>query len=43
MAALGLQMPYLHQASIGVERTLIETLRLMASYTMMRGATSCAR
>ena len=36
-AALGLQMPYLHQASIGVERTLIETLRLMASYTMMRG------
>ena len=30
-------MPYLHQASIGVERTLIETLRLMASYTMMRG------
>jgi hypothetical protein len=37
LAALGLQMPYLHQASIGVERTLIETLRLMASYTMMRG------
>jgi hypothetical protein len=36
-AALGLQMPYLHQASIGVERTLIETLRLMATYTMMRG------
>ncbi len=36
-AALGLRMPYLHQASIGVERTLIETLRLMASYTMMRG------
>ena len=36
-AALGLQMPYLQQASIGVERTLIETLRLMASYTMMRG------
>ena len=37
MAALGLQMPYLHQASIGVERTFIETLRLMASYTAMRG------
>ena len=37
LAAQGLQMPYLHQASIGVERTLIETLRLMASYTMMRG------
>jgi hypothetical protein len=36
-AALGLQMPYLHQASIGVERTVIETLRLMATYTMMRG------
>ena len=37
LAALGLQMPYLHQASVSVERTLIETLRLMASYTMMRG------
>ncbi|MBK5297037.1 MAG: TonB-dependent receptor, partial [Vicinamibacteria bacterium] len=36
-AALGLWMPYLRQASIGVERTLVETLRLMASYTMMRG------
>lgn len=37
LAALGLQMPYLHQASVGVERTFIETLRLMATYTMMRG------
>ena len=37
LAAPGLQMPYLHQASIGVERTLFETLRLMTSYTMMRG------
>jgi Carboxypeptidase regulatory-like domain len=37
LAAFGLQMPYLHQASIGVERTLFETLRLMTSYTMMRG------
>ena len=36
-AAFGLQMPYLHQASVSVERTFIETLRLMASYTMMRG------
>ena len=36
-AALGLQMPYLHQASVGVERTFFETLRLMTSYTMMRG------
>jgi hypothetical protein len=37
LAAFGLQMPYLHQASVSVERTVIETLRLMASYTMMRG------
>lgn len=37
LAAAGLSMPYLHQASIGVERTVLETLRLMASYTMMRG------
>ena len=42
-AAPGLQMPYLHQASIGVERTLIETLRLMASYTMMRGPRPVSR
>jgi hypothetical protein len=30
-------MPYLHQASIGVERTLFETLRVMTTYMMMRG------
>ena len=36
-AALGLQMPYLHQASVGIERTFFETLRVMTSYTMMRG------
>ena len=36
-AAAGLQMPYLHQASIGVERTLFETLRVMTTYMMMRG------
>lgn len=37
LASALLEMPYLHQASIGVERTLFETLRLMTSYTMMRG------
>jgi hypothetical protein len=37
LAAFGLQMPYLHQASIGVERNFFETLRVMTSYTMMRG------
>jgi hypothetical protein len=30
-------MPYLHQASISVERNFFENLRLMTSYTMMRG------
>ena len=30
-------MPYVHQASIGIERTFIETLRLQASYMMQRG------
>jgi hypothetical protein len=32
-----LRMPYLHQASIGIERTVFQTLRLMATYTMLRG------
>lgn len=32
-----LEMPYLHQASIGIERTFLETLRVMATYTMQRG------
>jgi len=32
-----LQMPYLHQASIGIERTFLESLRVMATYTMQRG------
>jgi hypothetical protein len=31
------EMPYLHQASISVERTLLENLRLMTAFTMMRG------
>jgi hypothetical protein len=30
-------MPYLHQASFSVERNFFENLRLMTSYTMMRG------
>jgi Carboxypeptidase regulatory-like domain len=36
--AAGLRMPYVHQASIGVERTFIETLRIQATYLMQRGA-----
>lgn len=32
-----LEMPMLHQASIGIERTFLETLRVMASYTRQRG------
>ena len=35
--AAGLRMPYVHQASIGVERTFIETLRIQATYLMQRG------
>jgi hypothetical protein len=31
------EMPYLHQASISVERTFLENLRVMTAYTMMRG------
>ena len=30
-------MPYVHQASIGIERTFIETLRIQATYLMQRG------
>ena len=33
-----LRMPVLHQASIGIERTFLETLRVMASYTRQRGS-----
>jgi hypothetical protein len=32
-----LEMPYVHQASIGLERAITETLRLQASYMWMRG------
>jgi hypothetical protein len=35
--AAGLRMPYVHQASIGIERTFIETLRVQATYMMQRG------
>ena len=35
--AAGLSMPYVHQASIGIERTFIETLRIQATYLMQRG------
>ena len=31
------EMPYLHQASVSVERTFFENLRLMTAFTMMRG------
>lgn len=31
------EMPYLHQASLSVERTFLENLRVMTAYTMMRG------
>ncbi len=33
----GLEMPYVHQASLGVERTFFEALRVMTMYTMTRG------
>jgi Carboxypeptidase regulatory-like domain len=32
-----LRMPYVHQASIGVERPLTQTVNLQASYMIMRG------
>jgi hypothetical protein len=32
-----LKMPYVHQASVGIERRLSETVNLQASYAMMRG------
>lgn len=32
-----LEMPYVHQASIGLERAVTQTLRLQASYMWMRG------
>ena len=32
-----LSMPYIHQASIGVERALTQNLQLQASYQMLRG------
>jgi Carboxypeptidase regulatory-like domain len=35
--APGLQMPYEHQASIGIERTLLGGLRLQTTYLMQRG------
>src|SRR5690606_15606273 len=33
----GLEMPYVHQASVGVERTFFDGLRVMTMYTMTRG------
>ena len=36
-AAPDLRMPYVHQASVGIERPLSETLTLQTSYMMMRG------
>jgi hypothetical protein len=35
--AAGLVMPYVHQTSIGVERTIFQALRIQASYLMQRG------
>jgi hypothetical protein len=32
-----LEMPYLHQASLGIERTFLEALRVRAMYTRQRG------
>jgi hypothetical protein len=37
LQAAGLSMPYVHQASIGIERTVLQALRLQASYMMQRG------
>jgi hypothetical protein len=36
-AAADLNLPYEHQASIGVERQLTQTLQVQASYQMLRG------
>ena len=36
-ASPDLEMPYLHQASVGVERTFFDALRVMTMYTMTRG------
>jgi carboxypeptidase family protein len=32
-----LQMPYVHQASLGIERAITQTLQLQASYMLIRG------
>ena len=37
LQAAGLSMPFVHQASIGIERTVLQALRLQASYMMQRG------
>ena len=36
-AAPDLQMPYVHQASIGVERAITQNLQAQVSYQMLRG------
>jgi len=36
-AAPGLEMPYIHQASIGVERAITSNLQTQVSYQMLRG------
>jgi hypothetical protein len=36
-AAPALQMPYIHQASIGVERAITQNLQTQVSYQMLRG------
>jgi hypothetical protein len=36
-AASGLEMPFIHQASIGMERPITQNLQLQASYQMLRG------
>jgi hypothetical protein len=36
-AAPGLKLPYVHQASIGIERPLTPTLNVQASYMLLRG------
>jgi len=37
LQAAGLSVPYVHQVSIGIERTVLQALRLQASYMMQRG------
>jgi len=37
LQAAGLSIPYVHQVSIGIERTVLQALRLQASYMMQRG------